>query len=80
MLEIVHAAAVPAALPDTATDADAVDHITDIAPVPPEAAPDKLTVAAVVVAVMALTISVNGVAVGDVGAGAGVEAGVPAPA
>ena len=78
MFEIVHAAAVPAALPDTATDEDAVDHSTDIAPDPPEAVPDKLTVAALVVAAVALTVSINGGAVGDVGAGVG--AGVPAPA
>jgi hypothetical protein len=80
IFEIVHAAAVPAALPDTATEEDAVDHVTEIAPDPPEAAPDRLTVAPVVVAAVAFTVRVNGPAVGEVGAGVGAGAGVPAPA
>lgn len=80
IFDIVHAPVVPVALPDTATEEDAVDHVTEIAPDPPEAAPDRLTVAAVVVAAIALAVRVNGPAVGEVGAGAGAGAGVPAPA
>lgn len=79
--EIAHAAAEPVALPDIAIDDDAVDHVTEIAPDPPEAAPERLTVEAVVVAAVALTVRVSGPTVGEPGAGvgAGAGAGVPVP-
>jgi hypothetical protein len=71
---IVHAAA-PVALPDIAIDDDAVDHVTEIVPDPPVAAPVRFTVEAVVVAAVALTVRVNGPIVGEVGAGVGVGVG-----
>ena len=61
----------PAALPDAAL----VDQVTEIAPEPPDAPPDRLTVEAVVAAAVELTFSVKGPAVG-VGVGVGVGAGV----
>jgi hypothetical protein len=73
MFEIVHAA-LPDAMPDTATDDDAVDQDTDIVPDPPNAAPDRLTVDAVVVAAVAFTVKVSGEPIG-VGVGVGVGAG-----
>ena len=78
MFEMVQAA-LPVALPDTATEDDAVDQVTEIAPVPPVAVPVRLTVVAVVVKAVALTVRVNAPVVGEVGAGVGVGAGVAEP-
>jgi hypothetical protein len=79
IFEMLHADAVP----DAAMDDEPDDHVTEIVPDPPDAAPDKLTVVAVVVAEVAFTVSVNGPTVGEVGfvGGVGVTggAGVPAP-
>jgi hypothetical protein len=77
--EIVHAAALPVAVPEIAVEDDPVDQVTVIAPDPPEAAPVRLTVAAVVVAAVAFTVSVNGAAAGEAGAGAGAGAAATAP-
>jgi hypothetical protein len=74
IFEIIQAPALPVALPDIATDDDAVDQVTEIVPVP-DAAPDRLTVEAVVVAAVALTLSVKGEAVGETGVGEGVGVG-----
>ena len=76
---IVHAAAVPVALPDIATDDDAVDHVTEIVPDPPAAVPVKLTDDAVVVAAVAATDSVNAGAPDVVCVGGAVCTGVAAP-
>jgi len=76
MFEIVHAAALPAAAPDTATVDDAVDQVTDIVPAAPAAAPVKVTAAAVVVDAVAFTLKLNAE---PVGGGAGAGAGVVEP-
>ena len=70
IFEIVHADAEPDAVPDIATDDEAVDHVTVIAPDPPEAAPASVTDAAVVVDDVVLTVSVSAGAEG-VGVGVG---------
>ena len=75
MFEIVHATALPDAVPETATDDEAVDQDTEIAPDPPVAAPDRLTVAAVVIEAVAYTVKASGEPEG-VGAGVGVGGGV----
>jgi hypothetical protein len=77
IFEIVHAAALPAAAPDTATDDDAVDQDTEIVPDPPAAAPVRVTADAVVVAAVAFTVKLNAEPVG-VGAGVGVGVGAGA--
>jgi hypothetical protein len=58
--EMDHAAAVPLADPEE----DPFDHVTDIAPDPPAAEPDRFTVLAVVVAGVAFTESVRALAGG----------------
>jgi len=69
---MVHAAAEPVALPDTAIDDDAVDQVTEIVPDPPVAEPERLTVDAVVVAAVALTAMVSAPGAVGIGVGAGV--------
>ena len=76
---MVHAVAEPVAMPEIATEDDAVDHITEIAPGPPDAAPDRLIVPSAVVAAVALTERVSGATAGDVGVGVGVGAGTTGP-
>jgi hypothetical protein len=80
IFDMVQAEALPAALPEIATEEDAVDHVTEIAPEPPCAVADRVTVAAVVVDAVAFTVSVNAEGEGEgdgdgAGAGAGAGAG-----
>jgi hypothetical protein len=66
-LEMLQAAAEPAAAPDAPP---LEDHVTLIAPVPPAADPDKLTLDAVVVEATPFTVNAKG----ELGGGAtGVE-------
>jgi len=54
---MLHAAAEPATTPEAPP---LEDHVTLIAPVPPAAAPDKLTLDAVVVETTPFTVNVKG--------------------
>lgn len=76
IFEIVHAAADPLAVPDTATEEDAVDQVTVIVPEPPDAEPVSVTAEAVVVAAAGATVRLSAAGVG-VGKGEGDEATVP---
>lgn len=73
IFEIVQAEE-PLATPDIAIDEDAVDQITEIAPEPPVAVPDKFNVAAVVTAAVEEMLSVKE-DVGEVGVGVGAGVG-----
>ena len=59
MFDMVHALALPVALPETATVDDPVDQVTEMAPDPPEATPESVTEADVVVAAVGLTVNAN---------------------
>jgi len=67
------------AVPDNATEVEAVDQVTEMVPVPPDAEPARVTVVAVVVAAVAFTDNVSPEGVG-LGVGVGVITAAPCAA